>query len=274
MQTSDLLSTLISRLDPADQLIVQDLLVMHTAERGNACWTAKGFSTVLKELGFESTWVEEPTTRGNQWFTLIARLTAKQSVTRDGIQEIVRRERLKQLSIWKELGSLVESDSRVRHVALIDFDLQLAALQTQLAAVSPQSVPALTGDRQNAIARATFTKHLSAFDLAQFVRSITPIDRPAHFRDRANNQDALEEFLIDDTPLVVIAGGPFMGKTYLAQEVLARRAHDRQPFSSMFTQRLASGTYSSSTLRVSAAVSQATYLHSSRTSHSGLWKKS
>jgi tetratricopeptide (TPR) repeat protein len=229
VHTSTLLTTLTNRLQPADTVIIQDLLVMHTAERGNACWTTDCFAEVLQHLGFKFSFVVEPTTRGSRWFTFVCSLPVNPLLTIDQVQDIVCRARFKQFLVWKELGSLVESDNRVRQVALIDFDLQLAALQMQLFAVNADSVRPLTSEQQYVVSHATFTKHLAAFDVPAFVRTIVPIDRPPNFRDRAHNQDALEAFLLDASSLVLVVGGPFMGKTHLVQEVLARRAHDRQP---------------------------------------------
>src|ERR1035438_5299367 len=183
---------------------------MHTAERGNACWSTDCFAEVLQHLGFKYSFVVEPTARGNRWFTFICTLPVSPQQTATQVQNIVRSARLKQFLVWKQLGSLVESDNRVRQVALIDFDLQLAALQMQLFAVNADSVRALTSEQQYAIAHATFTKHLSSFDVPAFVRTIAPIDRPPNFRDRAHNQDALEAFLLDDSSLVIVKGGPFM----------------------------------------------------------------
>src|ERR1019366_4862321 len=139
-----------------------------------------------------------------------------------------RSSRLAQLLLWKELGSLVQGDNRAKQIALIDFDLQVSALQTQLYAANAESVDPLTNAEQNRAAHDIFTKHLARFDVAALIQTITPTDRPPNFRDRAHNQDALEDFLRDNSPLVLIMGGPLMGKTYLVQEVLARRAHDRQ----------------------------------------------
>lgn len=202
---------------------------MHTAERGNACWTSDSFAEVLRRLGFKYVFVNEPSARGTQWFTFVCSLPASAELSQDQILDIICKARLKQYFVWKELGSLVEADSRVQQIALIDFDLQLAALQTQLFEVNAESVQSPTIDEQHTIARETFTKHLASFDVPAFIRTIEPIDRPPNFRDRAHNQDALEAFLLDESSLVVVVGGSFMGKTYLVQEVLARRAHDRQP---------------------------------------------
>ena len=228
-QTATLLATLLGAMQPRDSIIIQDLLVMHAAERGNACWIAECLAGVLEQLGFVFSYVVEPTARGNRWFALVGNLPTKSTLSVEQIEKIVRQARLKQFTIWKELGSLVAADSRSRQIALVDFDLQVAALQMQLLAADPASVPQFSADEERDITRATFTKHLAAFDPDSFVKSITAIERPRNFRDRAHNQNSLEEFLADTSPLVVITGGSFMGKTYLVQEVLARRAYDRQP---------------------------------------------
>lgn len=231
-QTSTLFKTLITRLQPTDTVIIQDLLVMHTAERGNACWTADAMSEVLQKLGFKSTFVVEPTSRGNRWLTFVCNVQSESCPVReDKVLDIIRNSRHTQLLLWKELGSLVKGDNRATQIALIDFDLQVAALQTQLFVAKTESVEPLTNTEQNDAAHDTFTKHLARFDVSAFVQTITPLDRPPNFRDRAHSQDALEGFLLDNSSLVLIVGGTLMGKTYLVQEVLARRAHDRQVIS-------------------------------------------
>ena len=112
--------------------------------------------------------------------------------------------------------------------------LQIAALEQQLLAVQSPGVEPPTAEAENAIALPQpFEKHLTSYDRGEFLVSAAArrINRTirADFRDRAHSQDALEEYLRGTEQIVVIQGGPYMGKTVLVREVLFRRAHDRCP---------------------------------------------
>ncbi len=228
-QTSRLLSTLAERVRPNDTVVVQDLQVFPTAERGNACWTFENLTAALKRIGFSATGVEEPTKQGNQWFSVLCRRTESKPLTSAEVTKIVIEERSKQYKLWTRMESLVSRDSRAKQIALLDLDLQLAALQKQLLDANAPEIQPPTADRQKEIASLTFSSHLSSFDVEGLKNHLVPSEPPPSFRDRANSQDDLEKFLRDSTAVALIVGGPFMGKTYLVDNVLSRRAHERQP---------------------------------------------
>src|SRR6266404_4580635 len=123
-QTTTLISVLSKQLKPTDKLLVQDLVVLPQAERGNACWSLPRFAGMLERCGFETTAVDEATGRGNRWFTLLAKFVGP----KEPAETVVASERRKQYEEWLHLESLVPGDlqSRMESVALLDLDLQVA----------------------------------------------------------------------------------------------------------------------------------------------------
>jgi hypothetical protein len=81
---AQLLCTLLNHVQPADTVLIQDLMVMHTAERGNACWVPECLAEALDQLGFSTTHVIEPTAKGNQWFTFERRVST--SLRHSGVE--------------------------------------------------------------------------------------------------------------------------------------------------------------------------------------------
>ncbi len=230
-QTTHLMYALASRLEPSDNILIQDLQVLPRAERGNACWHPDYFVNMLDECGFIiNTLVCEPTAKGNRWFTVIAKRKTEGHFSEADVRRIVIEQRQNQLEFWRREGSIVAGDLEARglNIALIDFDLQRTALQNQLLAVEARGVQTPTSEEQAKTVNAVFVKHLSTFDTDAFSRSIRLVDPYPHFRDRRNSQDALEAFLRSHNSTVIILGGPFMGKTVLVAEVLHHRAHSRQ----------------------------------------------
>ena len=231
VDTARLVVTLVNRLTAEDVLLVQDLQVFPVAERGNACWHPHFFVNMLQQCGFNCTSVEEPSASGNRWFTVYATRPRSEKLTYEQVRDLVIAQRTKQYNHWKELGALAHNDAQFRthEIALLDFDLQIAALQQQLLAVQSPGVAPPTAEAEHTIALATFQKHLTAYDRGNLASSATRMERSAHFRDRANSQDGLEEYLRGTTQIALIQGGPYMGKTVVVREVLSRRAHDRCP---------------------------------------------
>lgn len=228
-KTSQLLSLIISNFDENDTLFVQDLEVFPVGERGNACWLSKFFKEVLESIGFMVNVVEEPTAKGNRWFTLRAALSSQ--ITRDieSVKKAVLRERTNQYIYWNELGWLKPDDGKLRdfRVAQLDFDLQCAALHKELRKYDPLKFPALSNEQQNQITRKSIARQLLAVPNVM----ATSIEPPRSFRDRKQEQNKLETFLRDDASLMVIRGGQKTGKTILAYEVLSHRAYEKQPVS-------------------------------------------
>lgn len=227
--TAKIIDLLRTNLEATDRLFIQDLLVFPKAERGNACWILSNFISLLSHCGFDCTYVEEPTPRGNRWFTLTARLKENQISQNTTIKDIVIQERKNQFDCWSQFGEAIpdEFDRKNDKVALLDFDLQLAALQRQL--INVNAIQNFSKEEERRVAQEVFEKHLNSYNPSVLGKIFSPIERPSHFRDRANSQDALENFLLSDSQVCVVCGGPFMGKTDLVSEVLHRRAHGRHP---------------------------------------------
>jgi tetratricopeptide (TPR) repeat protein len=227
--TAVLFEALAKHLDSNDFLIIQDLQVFPHAERGNACWQPQILRAAIESCGIAmEVLVEETTSRGNRWFTMTgARMTAPAQAVLD----IIARARRDQYDLWLKADALVSEDAERRHhkVAMLDLDLQLAALHRQLTLAAPgaQAPPAPRGERD--IAALAIQAQFEAFDAESISRSPVSPGRVEHFRNRANSQDALEQFLLGDAALTIVRGGPYSGKSVLVAEVLARRAHDRQP---------------------------------------------
>ncbi len=227
--TATLVTILGEQLTADDLLVIQDLQVFPVAERKNACWNPQFFTKMLERCGFQCASVEEPSPRGNRWFTVHATRTGANKWPLETVRCYVIEERKRQYDFWNKLGALAHDDARLRppELALLDFDLQCFALGQQLLAVQSPGVAPPTPEAENAIAFATFQKHLTEYDRNNLVVAVMRMERSPHFRDRANSQDALEEYLRGAQQVVVIQGGSFMGKSVLVREVLSRRAHDR-----------------------------------------------
>ena len=228
--TAKLIHVLCSNLQTHDSLFIQDLLVFPKAERGNACWLLTSFTNLLSSFGFDFVYVEEPTSKGNRWFSLIAKLKNQSQLVYDEIKDTIIKERKNQYDFWRQNETTIPAYFKRQNnkVALIDFDLQMASLQRQLINVNAIGVEKFTKAKERSISIEVFEKYLLSYDSAALDLEFSQFERPPHFRDRANSQDALESFLLSEDQICIICGGPFMGKTDLITEVLHRRSHSRQ----------------------------------------------
>lgn len=229
--TAKLIHVLCSNLQADDKLFIQDLLVFPKAERGNACWLLSSFTNLFSSCGFDYVYVEEPTSKGNRWFSLIAtKLKENSKFTYDAIKNTVIKERKNQYDFWHQNETTIPAyfNRQNNKVALVDFDLQMASLQRQLINANAIGIEKFSKDKERRVSIEVFEKHLLSYDPALLEKRFSPFERPPHFRDRGNSQDALEDFIISDQQVCIICGGPFMGKTDLIAEVLYRRSHSRQ----------------------------------------------
>lgn len=227
--TARLLHLLSERLHPEDTLLVQDLLVFPKSERGNVCWDSSCLTIVFEQLGFDTSLVVEPSRSGAQWFSAkIAKRVDAKSLTVEDVHSIVANGRLAQLEKWRSADRLTldHPDSREGKVAVLDFDLQKAALYQQLddcgILSAAQRMEKPSPDPSNAMQLA-----LSSYDPSILDRDKVRLPSIDNFRDRANSQDALEHFLSSDEAIVVIQGGSSCGKSVLVSHVLSRRARSR-----------------------------------------------
>lgn len=229
-QTAELLNLLATYIEPNHLLIIQDLSVFPVAERGNVCWASNRFISLLDYCGFNCSWVDEPTPKGNRWFTLIARSSKRPERKLSEITDRVIAERKNQYEYWLQIDSAIPKDFKRTNgqIALIDFDLQFAALQRQLVAVNAMDINKIGMIDEKKISKEIFDQNIIRYDPDILEKGLLSLERPANFRDRAKSQDGLEAFLLSTSCVCVIRGGPFMGKSDLVAEVLNRRSHGRQ----------------------------------------------
>ena len=136
--TSKLVYKLMTQLDKADTIFIQDLQVFPKAEHGNVCWQPVYFIKMLNDCGFDCTFVEEPSRKGNLWFTLQAKRNNKQPLSRQTVKNIVFQHRKKQLDQWEEIHLKKEKDYGTgnRKMAKVDMRLQKLALIEQIRVVN------------------------------------------------------------------------------------------------------------------------------------------
>lgn len=227
-QTAELIHHLVEHLPVGSTVVVQDLAVFPVAEKGNACWDSRRLRSVFESAGFLCTHVDEPTRSGNLWFNLIATKAAASPASKEAVLQAVVDCRVGQWRAWAESGALTLIElPRDDRVAKIDFDLQFAALTLQLLDVDPASVQPLTRKQEQMAAMEAFERALGGVSLADSYDSadIPPV---RHFKDRANSQDKLQEFLAGRNPIAAIGGSALMGKSALVQHVLSSFAHRRK----------------------------------------------
>jgi tetratricopeptide (TPR) repeat protein/SAM-dependent methyltransferase len=228
--TTNLLTHLRENLQITDTLIIQDLQVFPVSERGNACWLPDDFCQLLESLDFNTQMVSEPTPKGNRWFALHCKL--RESVKKFpeiDVRSKVVSQRSSQLKSWGELGWLTKDDEKFREVriAKLDFDLQYAALQQQLIRAKVPGVEIPSKSQEAQILQKTFERTLSTFRIADEPSDNLVLLHSNSFRDRANYQDSLEEFLRTKQTVTLIYGGALSGKTALIKEVLSKRAYKK-----------------------------------------------
>jgi tetratricopeptide (TPR) repeat protein len=230
-ETARLFHLLQTHLTTDDLLLIQDLVVFPHAERGNVCWDVSCLEEVINKLGFSTSLVTEPSKSGAQWFSAKIRKTRSSAPLQlDAVTNLVGNGRLQQLTKWKsaEQLPLQYADTRARTVALVDFDLQKAALFQQLDDAKLLSVTQLATAPKPSPTDAIFLA-LSAYDISSLNRTPFQLPKILNFRDRKNSQDALEAFLSSAATVVLVRGGTSCGKTVMVSEVLSRRSHGRQP---------------------------------------------
>jgi len=227
--TAKLLYLLKKYMSQEDTLFIQDLLVFPKVERGNVCWDSSCLKDVLNQFGFDVVYVEEPSKSGTHWFSsIITSPISKKAFTERDALIVVTEGRRHQLDKWRKSKAvfLKHKDIRANIVAKMDFDLQLSALYQQLDAIqeltSEQKVAKIDANPQ-----LTLQYILSSYDTSVLDRS--PFVPPMiwNFRDRANSQDSLEDFLNSKESVAIIEGGTACGKTALVSQVLSRRAKKR-----------------------------------------------
>jgi tetratricopeptide (TPR) repeat protein len=228
-QTSEMFHRLTTYFGPKDTLLLQDLEVFPVGERGNVCWMIDGLNSLLTTIGFSAQFVEEPSRKGNLWFTFSAVRTSSPTMGEQELRKVVLSERKKQFDSWIEQGCFGNKYEHLRNVYLsrIDFDLQCNALHKQLIESQSDIVQPFTAKEESEIFQKAFTKILRSFNPDLLAKSIRPIERPQFFRDRGDHQNWLEEFLREDSKVALISAGSYYGKTILIQEVLSGRAYNK-----------------------------------------------
>ncbi len=230
-ETAKCIYTLRTRLSKKDTILIQDLLVFPIVERGNVCWDVNAFKQMLISCGFKCTMVTEPTTRGNGWFSAYVKVSNHSRISLSNIHAEVLNARLAQFKRWQDLDTLIagKTKPRLAPIARIDLDLQRASLQAQLNEAGASGVLPLDKKDQARVFYQTFSSILENFNVENLLGRKSELNLSPYFRDRARHQDSLEQFLLDDTNIAIIQGHALMGKSVLTAEVLARRAHRRQP---------------------------------------------
>lgn len=212
--TALLMASLNARLHISDIVLIQDLQVFPQAERGNVCWVPTYFQAMLEGCGFKCVYVDEPTAKGNRWFTVQAIRNDANPLVTTQIMDIIFQQRTAQYLFWKASESLVPNDLISRNrIARLDYDLQLYALQNQLS--------------------ATLEKHFNTLHVDAFINSIKPMHRQSLFTYGDHFNEHSENLLIERDYMAVIPDATFNPKSVCVTESLHKRVHDLQITSSV-----------------------------------------
>lgn len=224
LQTSELIELLVRNMTLNDKLIIQDLMIFPSAERGNASWESEFLKELINQCGFEITLIEEPSKSGNKWFSAICKLKVPYTSNLDFIR-LVKTARVNQYNYWMNISDQINKEGK----QLVDFDLQRLALHTQLYKLG--EIESLSEDNEKKEIALIFTKLFNQYEHINFSSNSYMLPEIDNFRDRAHNQDQLEFFLREDKRISIITGGKYMGKTALVNHVLAKRAYEKRVIS-------------------------------------------
>jgi len=229
-ETSKLLHIVTSLSNKDESFIIQDLQVFPAAERGNSCWNPEILRDLLNSIGYSATYVEEPTKKGNKWFTIISKRAEKDRPSNQQLIDLTTNSRLQHYNLLNSSQELFPGDSiaRPKEIALLDYDLQKAALHKQLIEREVPGIYPLSEKDEKRVLDSSVKKQLKTFNGNTISFSLKTLSKLDGFRDRAYYQDALQEFLLSEDQISVLHGGPFIGKSAIVAEVLNKRAHSRQ----------------------------------------------
>lgn len=200
-----------------DLLILQDLMTFKEGERGNVCWDNNILKKMFNDLGFDIIIVELETKSNAKW--LNAKITKRDIRYYDAmeIKKIVMDSRVEQYRLWIEAFPCTDFES----VQMIDRDLQITSLASQLKRCSI-SVPPYKSDSE--IILESLRQKIKSFDIKNLTNYFDDQD---DFRDRARIQDDLETEMLNANSRIQIVGGPKIGKIYLVNRLLSRRAYGK-----------------------------------------------
>lgn len=146
-RSAELISILVENLAVEDNLVIQDLEVFPKSERKNVCWKPELFRDMLHSCGFtKPVMTKELTVKGNQWFNITAKRDMSNSPSVNDVREMIIMKRKQQFEYMDAVFDNIPDIQQKRQnlIAVLDFDLQYAALTRQLKAIAnkPGNTPA------------------------------------------------------------------------------------------------------------------------------------
>lgn len=229
-QTAQLLSHVSANSRESDAFLAQDLMNFPQGERHNACWFPTELENCLREHEFGSLTTQSVVSKsGARWFNIIAeRSSTKELPTLERSLDVVRSARLNQWAVWAEIEKTAATGDAEwsQVVAMVDLDLQLAALTRQLRDVGA-FVELDTGLEKRLRARELAGK-VESFVQADTLSKQTIAER-VRLRERGEQLNVLEEFLRGPARLAAVLGGGGTGKTACVEHLLATRSYGKSP---------------------------------------------
>ena len=199
-------------------LYLQDLTNFKIGERGNVCWDSDILRDLLINLGFNIIKQDDISHSRSKWFTAIVTLQKSIILKTKEIEEMILKAKV-QLYRKKLKDFEKKRDSSIE---TIDEDVQLASLVNQ---ISKKGVQVNLPKSQNEYLVNTFKAAINSFNKDKIPTSY--LEGKKDFRDRAHAQDWLGTILQNTKGRGLLTGGSSIGKSYLLNEVLARRSHGK-----------------------------------------------
>lgn len=199
-----------------DLLILQDLMNFKQGERGNVCWDDEILKNLLEKLGFRVVMAPIESKSKAKWLSAKVTKDKEVQLNREQINKFVVTARSEQYDNWTK--NFFKSG---KDLLTIDRDLQIAALASQL---KECEITVSDYEPDSKVVLDTLQCKLVGF-CGEI--DVNDIDKTDNFRDRAHIQDELEKELQEKQSRIQIVGGLKIGKTYLVNRLLSRRAYGK-----------------------------------------------
>lgn len=220
--TAHFLFELVSKCELGESVVIQDLYTFPEIEQKNAPWEPDILCNLLSKIGFSGGMINDDTARGNTFFTYKGSMSSKPCKSIEEIQDYVYENRTRQFSIWTKKYKADDYHNKLRDEkkAVDDFTYQYAALALIVNDYKPISgqIDDTTSNYLllDIVSKCNDKLHNNGICGKLYESNVIK------FRDRAQDQDHLTDFIVGVEKVAIVQGAPLIGKTSLIKEVLCK----------------------------------------------------
>lgn len=229
-QVSELIFNISTNLPMQSSIFIQDMSTLPVSEKGRCGWFSSHIESIFRECGFDTVLTPDTSKKGIDIFLIEGKKINPCKKSKHDILTFLFSARAEQLKVL-HLKYLDLQEKPGNTFPFLRLNHDIAAISLQLNLLGPQN-------QDDKIVLSTFSLAFKVLSIERFNQLRLDFKYPQipWFQNRSHAIQAIDDFLLNKTPIIAIVGPKNIGKQATVWYSLDKKQHSRLPvFIDLFT---------------------------------------